>query len=377
MQEWFVYCIFFIFLFFLPDIIDIAVWENELYVFYQEIKLKKLTLMPTEMCASWLHSRQNTKLAEDILNHFVISVPPSLQSSVESPLPSFQDALSQPDGSYQLPKVVPKDMTVTSRLSTLAAENGGDRAVPQCTVERPWDALDKPNPVFSSLDPSPGASQKNSNNLQVDRLSLFLKSPDQNGVQPYIENHKSPSEFFESSIQQILIENDESDINPVLTSPENSEEPLDQIFDHEVLHRSAAAFSLQQSYFSDCTFSSGRSTLKPVAIPRPRPSNPSPYNTTLMSPSVYAMLNYTNVTQFEASDQITETEEGSPNLGEFLKFCTFGLFVFKLDLTFSTQHVGDFIMFVQPLDATLIISVVEFFCTSVIMSCYGNRKMTN
>lgn len=296
------------------DIIDIAVWENELYVFYQEIKLKKLTLMPTEMCASWLHSRQNTKLAEDILNHFVISVPPSLQSSVESPLPSFQDALSQPDGSYQLPKVVPKDMTVTSRLSTLAAENGGDRAVPQCTVERPWDALDKPNPVFSSLDPSPGASQKNSNNLQVDRLSLFLKSPDQNGVQPYIENHKSPSEFFESSIQQILIENDESDINPVLTSPENSEEPLDQIFDHEVLHRSAAAFSLQQSYFSDCTFSSGRSTLKPVAIPRPRPSNPSPYNTTLMSPSVYAMLNYTNVTQFEASDQITETEEGSPNL---------------------------------------------------------------
>ncbi|GAB1602346.1 uncharacterized protein LOC106879723 [Argonauta hians] len=294
----------------ITEIIDIAVIENEMYVFHHGTEIKKLLLMTLPNCISWLHNKQWHKLAENLSLEFMISAPPSQQTLNESSNSYYQEFGKSVEGSLLQNRIVPKDMAVTTRLSVLPSY-----------IDKSKEKVDEnsfPNEkheIKTNLDSDSSSVpfQKDSKSLQSDRLSLFLN---QNGIQPYIENHKSPSEFFENSMQQILIENEEGDKNSILTSPENCEEPLEHLYDQEILHTHDSG-SLYRNLLSEMTSSSSRSTPRPVAIPRPRPLNPSSINN-VFSPSVYAMLNYTNITKYETIDQVGETEEGSPTVDAVL-----------------------------------------------------------
>ncbi|XP_029636471.1 uncharacterized protein LOC115211873 [Octopus sinensis] len=297
----------------LKEINDIAVIENEMYIFYRGSEIKKLSLMTVTNCISWLQGKQRHKLSEDLRLEFMISLSSSPQSLNETGVSNYQELGKSVAGSFLQNKIIPKDMAVTTRLSALPSYLNRPKEKVDENSEFPKEKSEAKTNLDSCISTS-APFQKDSNCLQSDRLSLFLN---QNGVQPYIENHKSPSEFFENSMQQILIENEECDKNSILTSPENCEEPLENLYDQEILHTHDSG-SLYRNLLSEVTSSSGRSTPRPVAIPRPRPLNPSSINNVLLSPSVYAMLNYTNITKYESLDQVGETEEGSPTVDAIL-----------------------------------------------------------
>lgn len=317
-----------------------------MYIFYRGSEIKKLSLMTVTNCISWLQSKQRYKLSEDLRLEFMISLSSSPQSLNETSMSNNQELGKSVADSFLQNKIIPKDMAVTTRLSALPSYLNKPKENVDENCEFSKDKSEAKTNLNSGISTS-APFLKDSNCLQSDRLSLFLN---QNGVQPYIENHKSPSEFFENSMQQILIENEECDKNSILTSPENCEEPLEHLYDQEILHTHDSG-SLYRNLLSEVTSSSGRSTPRPVAIPRPRPLNPSSINNVLLSPSVYAMLNYTNITKYESLDQVGETEEGSPTVGKNI-FCFIFIIFFSSSSTAFTDSY-DFVAIQFPYEFKL------------------------